>query len=157
MWNIPDPDDNKRRDKKRKFTQTQRNEILSQQNNLCAGSDCGHKQLDPRTTRFHHIEPWAASGKTISANGAALCANCHAIEHHNQELARQESESERIDDVEESNLYDDISSNSVEEDPECERRNWIMGRKSKVELSNEESDEDRERRDWIMGTGSKKG
>jgi len=72
-----------RRDIRRPFSQTQRKEILSQQNGKCARC---HEKLDPRTTRFHHGKPWASGGRTIVANGRALCANCHEIVTHEQRL-----------------------------------------------------------------------
>ena len=67
------------RDKRRAFTKTQQADILYQQGNKCA---ICHKILDPRAIDFDHIKPWAASGKTIIRNGAALCPTCHRIKTH---------------------------------------------------------------------------
>ena len=64
------------RDSRRAFTQTQKNEILFQQDYKCA---ICHKKLDPRAIEYDHIKPWAAGGRTITINGRALCANCHRI------------------------------------------------------------------------------
>jgi hypothetical protein len=85
---------NKSRDTRRSFTTPQKNEILYQQNNLCAGEDCNHKRLDPRTTRFHHIKPWSEKGRTITTNGAALCPGCHEIVHHYKRLDNVENRSD---------------------------------------------------------------
>jgi hypothetical protein len=78
----------KERDTRRTFTKTQKNEILYQQNNRCAGIDCNHKKLDPRAIHYHHIKSWSESGRTITTNGAALCPTCHAISHHKENLKK---------------------------------------------------------------------
>lgn len=51
-----------KKDTRRSFTQTQKNEILYQQDNKCASSLCHHKKLDPRATEFDHKKPWASGG-----------------------------------------------------------------------------------------------
>jgi 5-methylcytosine-specific restriction endonuclease McrA len=56
------------RDSRRTFTQ-------SPKNNTCAKCK---EHLDMRVVQFDHAKPWAAGGRTISENGRALCANCHA-------------------------------------------------------------------------------
>lgn len=71
------------RDTRRAFTQTQRNEILYQQDNKCA--KC-HERLDPRATEFDHVKPWVAQGRTVTQNGAALCLKCHGIKTHYERL-----------------------------------------------------------------------
>jgi predicted restriction endonuclease len=73
------------RDKRRAFTQTQKNEILHQQDNKCA---ICHKKLDPRAIEFDHRKEWSASGKTIIRNGAALCPTCHRIKTHNSRVKK---------------------------------------------------------------------
>jgi hypothetical protein len=78
----------KARDTRRAFTKTQKDEILYQQNNRCAGNDCNHKKLDPRAIHYHHIKSWSESGRTITTNGAALCPTCHAISHHKENLKK---------------------------------------------------------------------
>ena len=77
-----------KKDTRRSFTQTQKNEILYQQDNKCASSLCHHKKLDPRATEFDHKKPWASGGRTIKKNGRALCAECHKIITHNQRLRK---------------------------------------------------------------------
>jgi len=77
-----------KRDNRRAFTQTQKNAILYQQNGKCAGTECKHGKLDPRITHFHHIEPWAAGGRTITENGVALCLICHGLIGHKERLAK---------------------------------------------------------------------
>jgi hypothetical protein len=67
------------RDSRRSFTQTQKNEILYQQNNKCA--KC-HKKLDIRIIQYDHIKAWADTGRTITQNGAALHPDCHALKTH---------------------------------------------------------------------------
>jgi hypothetical protein len=74
------------RDKRRSFTTTQKNEILYQQNNLCAYCKC---ELDPRTTQFNHDDPWSSDGRTITQNGSAMHRDCHAVIHHNDRLLKQ--------------------------------------------------------------------
>jgi len=74
-----------KRDGRRKFTQTQRKEILYQQNNKC--SRC-HKMLDPRDIHYHHEKPWASGGRTITTNGRALCGSCHNIIGHEANLKK---------------------------------------------------------------------
>jgi len=73
------------RDKRRAFTQTQKNQILYQQDNKCAKCHC---KLDPRAIEFDHIKEWSASGKTIIKNGAALCPTCHRIKTHNSRVEK---------------------------------------------------------------------
>ena len=82
------------RDKRRCFTQSQKNEILYQQNNKCAM--CG-RRLDPRTTEFDHEKAWADRGRTITQNGRALHAECHKVKHHNKkvEAANKKSKSKK--------------------------------------------------------------
>lgn len=88
------------RDSRRTFSPTQRNEILHQQNNRCANCQ---KQLDPRDTHFDHKKPWADRGRTIIANGRALCGSCHNIITHEERLRRvdvkREPKTERTEDV----------------------------------------------------------
>ena len=77
--------DKPKRDSRRTFNRTQKNEIWAQQDGKCA--KC-HKKLDPRTVEYDHVKPWAARGKTITANGAALCANCHKLKTHKTRLKK---------------------------------------------------------------------
>jgi len=74
-----------KRDSRRAFTRTQKNEILYQQDNKCARC---HKKLDPRAVQFDHAKPWASGGRTIKRNGRALCGECHDIITHNQRLKK---------------------------------------------------------------------
>lgn len=89
MFDLDDPfrvkGKNEGRDKRRSFTQTQKNQIRYQQNDKCA---ICHKPLDPRTTQYDHKKPWADKGRTITANGRALHADCHAIKTHNDRLKK---------------------------------------------------------------------
>ncbi len=71
------------KDTRRAFTQTQKNEIMHQQDYKCA--EC-HKKLDLRATEFDHKKPWASGGRTITINGRALCADCHRIISHKHRL-----------------------------------------------------------------------
>ncbi len=71
------------RDSRRTFTQTQKNEILVQQDYKCA--KC-HTRLDVRIAEYHHIKGWAAQGRTVIRNGAALCPNCHKLTTHKERL-----------------------------------------------------------------------
>jgi nitrate/TMAO reductase-like tetraheme cytochrome c subunit len=75
----------KKRDSRRTFTRTQKNEIWAQQSGKCA--KC-HKKLDPRTVEYDHVKPWAARGKTVVVNGAALCSKCHKLKTHNTRLKK---------------------------------------------------------------------
>jgi hypothetical protein len=89
MFGFDDPlgikDKNEGRDKRRSFTQSQKNQILYQQGGKCA---ICHKPLDPRTTQFDHKKAWADKGRTVTQNGRALHANCHAIKTHNDRLKK---------------------------------------------------------------------
>lgn len=76
-----------KRDPRRAFTRTQKNEILHQQDYKCARC---HEKLDLRATEFDHKKPWAAGGRTITVNGRALCATCHKIVTHNTRLKKVE-------------------------------------------------------------------
>jgi hypothetical protein len=71
------------RDGRRAFTTTQKNEILHQQDGKCA--EC-HKKLDVRVIEYHHIKAWAAQGRTVTQNGAALCPTCHKLKTHKERL-----------------------------------------------------------------------
>lgn len=85
--NLYQEQEGSRRDKSRAFRQTQKEEILFQQNNKCARC---HKKLDPRDIEYDHIKPWAANGKTATVNGAALCGSCHNKKTHEERLRRLE-------------------------------------------------------------------
>lgn len=76
---LNEPKSSKERDSRRTFSARQKSEILYQQNNKCASC---HKQLDPRAIDYDHIKSWADNGKTIKANGAALCPTCHRLKTH---------------------------------------------------------------------------
>jgi len=76
-----------KRDKRRAFTRTQKNEILAQQNNKCA--KC-HKPLDMRTVEFDHKKGWADRGRTVTQNGQALCPHCHKLKTHKSRLKKIE-------------------------------------------------------------------
>ncbi|MEM3580519.1 MAG: HNH endonuclease signature motif containing protein [Candidatus Bathyarchaeia archaeon] len=89
-----------KRDSRRAFTATQKKEILYQQDNKCARC---HKPLDPRATHFHHIKPWSAGGRTITVNGAAVCANCHEIITHKERLKKVDKKRRR---KKESDIFD---------------------------------------------------
>ena len=80
-----------KKDTRRAFTKTQKNEIWAQQDGLCAGSSCGHKRLDPRTVEYHHGRAWSNGGKTMVKNGQALCSECHKLKHHRQRLKKVET------------------------------------------------------------------
>lgn len=82
-----------KRDSRRSFTQTQRKEILAQQNNKCA--KC-HKPLDPRAIQYDHVKPWADKGRTITQNGAALCSICHDIKTHGDRLKKIENKKPKV-------------------------------------------------------------
>jgi 5-methylcytosine-specific restriction endonuclease McrA len=74
-----------KRDSRRAFNATQRKEILFQQEGKCARC---HKKLDPRAIQFDHKKPWASGGRTIKANGRALCSECHDIISHEERLKK---------------------------------------------------------------------
>lgn len=74
-----------KRDGNRAFNQTQKKEILFQQNNKCARC---HGSLDPRDIEFDHKKPWAANGRTITQNGRALHGSCHNIVTHQTRLKK---------------------------------------------------------------------
>ena len=70
------------RDSRRSFNQTQRKEILYQQDNKCA---ICHKKLDPRDIEYDHKKSWASGGRTKAVNGRALCGSCHNKVTHKTE------------------------------------------------------------------------
>lgn len=74
-----------KRDTRRSFTQTQKNEILYQQDNKCA---LCHGKLDPRDKEFDHKKAWAAKGRTKTQNGRAVCGSCHNKITHKQRLKK---------------------------------------------------------------------
>lgn len=65
------------RDPVRLFSERQRRIILSRQNGVCAGSNCG-KVLQEGSVEFHHVIPHSLLGPTQAENGMALCIPCHA-------------------------------------------------------------------------------
>jgi len=83
------------RDIRRSFTITQKNDLRHQQDNRCASDECKHSKLDQRTIHYHHIKPWAAGGKTITQNGAALCPDCHELIKHKTNLKNAEKRGEK--------------------------------------------------------------
>ena len=76
------------KDTRRSFTETQKNEILHQQDGKCARC---HKRLDPRAKHFHHAKPWASGGRTKTANGKAVCPTCHKILTHQEQVKQADS------------------------------------------------------------------
>ena len=74
-----------KRDSRRGFTTTQKNQILYQQNNKCARC---YNKLDPRAIEFDHKKPWASGGRTVIVNGRALCPKCHKIITHKARLMK---------------------------------------------------------------------
>ena len=83
-----------KRDQRRTFTRTQKNEIWAQQNGKCANAKC-RKPLDIRTVEYDHKKGWAAAGRTVLVNGQALCPNCHKLKTHKQMLRRIEKKPEQ--------------------------------------------------------------
>lgn len=75
------------RDSRRTFTQSQKNEILYQQDSKCAVC---HKKLDPRDIEYDHKKAWAANGRTVTQNGRAVHGSCHNIITHNQRLKKSD-------------------------------------------------------------------
>lgn len=73
------------RDKKRSFSQTDKKEILYQQNGKCA---ICHKKLDPRDIEYDHKKPWCDKGRTKVKNGRAVCGSCHNIRTHKDRLKK---------------------------------------------------------------------
>lgn len=82
---VPPKKRKAKRDSRRGFTTTQKNQILYQQNNRCA---ICHKKLDPRAIEFDHKKPWASGGRTVTVNGRALCPECHKIITHKARLTK---------------------------------------------------------------------
>ena len=80
--------DESERDTRRAFTQTQKKEILYQQDNKCA---ICHKKLDPRDIEYDHKKPWASGGRTKTVNGRALCGSCHNKITHKTKLKKVDS------------------------------------------------------------------
>jgi nitrate/TMAO reductase-like tetraheme cytochrome c subunit len=85
LWGIKQPGEKRERDSRRSFTETQKKEILHQQDYKCARC---HKKLDLRTTEFDHKKPWAAGGRTVRVNGRALCSYCHKLITHKARLKK---------------------------------------------------------------------
>jgi predicted restriction endonuclease len=83
-----------RKDSRRAFGSDQRKQILHQQDNKCARC---HKKLDPRAIHFHHAKPWSSGGRTIVANGRALCASCHEILSHEERLKKTDKKRKKTD------------------------------------------------------------
>jgi 5-methylcytosine-specific restriction endonuclease McrA len=81
-----------KRDSRRSFTRTQKNEIWAQQDGKCA---ICHKKLDPRTVQYDHGRAWSAGGTTTVKNGRALCSNCHSLKSHKDRLKKVEKTKRR--------------------------------------------------------------
>lgn len=75
------------RDPRRGFRITQQKQIWAQQNGKCASCK---KRLNPLSTQYDHIKPWADKGRTLKENGAALCSNCHSEKTSNERLTKLE-------------------------------------------------------------------
>jgi len=87
------------RDTRRSFSPTQRSELWAQQDGKCG--NC-HKSLDMRTVEYDHTKAWAAKGKTITENGAALCPQCHKLKTHKERLKKVDKKrvaSDKVDSV----------------------------------------------------------
>lgn len=81
-----------KRDSRRAFTRTQKNEILAQQKGKCA---ICHKPLDQRTVEYDHGRAWSAGGPTKVKNGRALCPNCHKLKTHKERLKKVEKKKKK--------------------------------------------------------------
>ena len=81
-------DDSPKRDSRRAFTHSQRNEIWDRQGGKCAGC---RNQLMRSSTHYDHVKPWEDGGKTMIGNGQALCPNCHARKSNRERLKKVES------------------------------------------------------------------
>jgi hypothetical protein len=81
-----------KRDSRRSFNRTQKNDILHQQDNKCA---ICHKKLDSRDIHYHHKKPWSSGGGTITENGRAVCGSCHNIISHKERLKKVDKKRKR--------------------------------------------------------------
>ena len=73
------------RDSRRTFSVTQRKELKSPQNNKC--KICGIELSDDNID-YDHIIPWEDGGKTIVANGQAICLKCHREKTRKEKLKK---------------------------------------------------------------------
>ena len=73
------------RDSRRTFSVTQRKELKSTQNNKC--KICGIELSDDNID-YDHIIPWEDGGKTIVANGQAICLKCHREKTRKEKLKK---------------------------------------------------------------------
>jgi len=75
-----------KRDKKRRFSLTIKNQIWDKQDGKCLNCKESLKQVH---THYDHITAWEGGGKSSEENCQALCANCHSIKTHEDRLAKQ--------------------------------------------------------------------
>ena len=73
------------RDSRRNFTPTQQKELRENQNKEC--NICRVKLTDDNVD-YDHIIPWGDRGKTIIANGQALCLECHRKKTRKEKLKK---------------------------------------------------------------------
>ena len=73
------------RDSRRTFSVTKRKELKSTQNNKC--KICGIELSDDNID-YDHIIPWEDGGKTIVANGQAICLKCHREKTRKEKLKK---------------------------------------------------------------------
>ncbi len=71
------------RDSRRNFTITQQKEL--KKSGKC--KHCGTKLSDDNID-YDHIKPWEDGGKTILANGQALCLKCHRKKTRKEKLKK---------------------------------------------------------------------
>ena len=74
-----------KRDSRRSFTRTQQKEMKTNQHNKCkiCGTELSEDNID-----FDHIKPWEDGGRTIIANGQAVCLKCHRKKTRKEKLKK---------------------------------------------------------------------
>jgi 5-methylcytosine-specific restriction endonuclease McrA len=64
-----------RRDDRRYFRESEKNDTLSRQDNKCLYCS---KELNITSKEFDHLIPWTYGGNTCAINCIALCPKCHS-------------------------------------------------------------------------------
>lgn len=113
-----------KRDAKRIFSTTVKNQILMLQKRRCARC---RSILRLTSTHYDHKLPWKDGGRTDESNCQALCANCHGDKTHEDRLKRERKNRIPQKESQNPNRLFDINSNIIKRRKSVKRDSSVLG------------------------------